>query len=41
MIQSDIQDKYKEYGDVEEGYGFGYSDVQFIKEYIGGDCLLI
>jgi acetylornithine deacetylase/succinyl-diaminopimelate desuccinylase-like protein len=26
---------------VEEGYTFGYSDVQFVKEYLGGDCLLI
>lgn len=41
LIQTWLQEKYGAYGDVQEGYAFGYSDVQMIKEHIGGDCLLI
>ena len=41
LIQVGLQEKYGKYGDVEEWYTFGYSDGQFVKEYIGWDCLLI
>lgn len=41
LIQTGLKEKYKSYGEVEEGYTFGFSDIQFIKEYMGGDCLLI
>jgi len=41
LIQTGLKEKYGSYGDVEEGYTFGFSDIQFIKEYIGGDCLVI
>ncbi len=41
MIQTGLKEKYEEYGEVEEGYTFGYSDIQFVKDSLGGDCLLI
>jgi hypothetical protein len=41
MIQKGLENIYGAYGEVIEGYTFGYSDVQLIKEHIGGDCLLI
>lgn len=41
LIQIGLQEKYGKYGNVEEWYTFGYSDIQLIKEHIGGDCLLI
>lgn len=41
LIQSWLEEKYAKYGTVEPGYTFWYSDGQFIKEKIGGDCLLI
>lgn len=41
MIQKGLENIYWAYGEVIEGYTFGYSDVQLIKEHIGGDCLLI
>ncbi len=41
LIQIGLQEKYNKYGDVEKGYEFWYSDIQLIKEYMGGDCLLI
>lgn len=41
MIQNNLEEKYGVYGEVVEWYTFGYSDVQLIKEQLGGDCLLI
>lgn len=41
LIQSGLEKKYEKYGIVEPGFTFGYSDIQFIKEKIGGDCILI
>jgi len=41
LIQSWLEEKYAKYGSVVAGYTFGYSDVQLMKECIGGDCLLI
>ncbi len=41
LIQSWLTEKYEKYGIVENGATFGYSDIQLIKETIGGDCLLI
>lgn len=41
LIQSWLAEKYGAYGTVENGATFGYSDVQLVKENIGGDCLLI
>lgn len=41
LIQNELIEKYSKYGEVELWYTFGYSDIQLIKRYIGGDCLLI
>ncbi|MEI6118751.1 MAG: hypothetical protein WCP92_06055 [bacterium] len=41
MIQVGLEAKYAKYGTVENGATFGYSDIQLVKEHLGGDCLLI
>jgi acetylornithine deacetylase/succinyl-diaminopimelate desuccinylase-like protein len=41
LIQPELKEKYEKYGIIEEGHTFWYSDIQFIKEYIWGDCLLL
>lgn len=41
LIQTELIKKYTKYGDAENGYTFGYSDIQLINEYIGWDCILV
>jgi len=41
LIQVGLEAKYAKYGTVENGATFGYSDIQLVKEHLGGDCLLI